>query len=220
MPARSDCVAVSVTCSGIANCEAFPRGRREAWPRAPKPWPNAATVNSHRSGPRDALWLRAVSVHSSGTLDTMKLKIAVENSVGKTLSTRQLAELIEKFDSNNDNVLDLEEFTKLCHDAESLGEGNAEAAEETLGDDFYDVDFNGEKLGMSVKDGPNKSILVSRVTSQEIQGTVNPNDVMYAINGVKLSRVSDVTSHSELAAKLSSIRTRPIRVTFQRAAQL
>lgn len=156
----------------------------------------------------------AADTDNQGTLDTMKLKVAVERSLDKKLSTRALTDLIEKFDLNNDHKLNLEEFTNLCRDAEAL-DGSAEEGE-TLGEGFYDVVFTEPKLGLTVKDGPDGTIQVSRVTAAAVQGKVTPDDIMFAINGVALDRVAEVTGHKALAAKLATIPSRPITVTFKR----
>jgi uncharacterized Zn-binding protein involved in type VI secretion len=76
----------------------------------------------------------------------------------------------------------------------------------------YEVTFSDEALGFRVRPAAGQGMAVSLVISPALAGVVSVGDVVVAVNGAPLGRVTDPAA---LANKLSLLR-RPVKITFAR----
>merc|ERR1711998_65126 len=145
--------------------------------------------------------------------DAFELKAILEQCMpDRTFGTEQLVELMHKYDANGDGVLQKTEFKNLAKEAEQLG------SPADLPEDIYELSFANEKLGFSVKNDINDAnlVVVSKVKDSELVGQINPDDEIYAINGVPIAHQNGINTHEELAAKVKTLTARPLHVAFKK----
>merc|ERR1712070_571528 len=121
---------------------------------------------------------------------------------------------MHKYDVNGDGVLGPQEFKVLAREAVSLGEAAP------LGEDIYEMSFEEEKLGFSVKNslGDDTKVVVSKVKDASLVGKITPDDEILAINGVPIAHQKNISNHEELAAKVKTLTARPLHVSFKKTA--
>ena len=157
---------------------------------------------------------KSVDADDNGVLDPYELMAAANKLIDRQVTSKEIETMVHKYNLHEkEDGLNLEEF---CTMVKELDVAKPEEHSDTL----FEVDFPGQLLGFSVKNGEDENegkVVVSKIKSPELEARniIQPNYVVYAVNGVAIAK-KNVTTHEALASQVIKIKSRPITITFEK----
>jgi len=148
----------------------------------------------------------------SGGLDTFELAGALAEVLGRPATTREVWAVISHGELEGDASLSLEQFAYVLGSFDWADP----ALREELPDSVFECTINEARLGLAVRVDGGGAVMVTRVESELLEGVVEVDDQVVAVNGAPIGVVPDSKA---LAARLRSL-PRPLRITFERHVKL